>query len=264
MKRTLLYVVCLMFLAGCQVIKTEDQLIPIEQFDVKRKTLLIEYSGVGCVNCPSAAAEAHRLLEHYPKGLVVVEMHPASNPFTQSKNYDYTCEAADVWYKFFGGIASTSFPTGVIEMQTTADKGSYFVGYQSWGSILLAAMREEPKAELTLTSTKNSDNTYSLSVVQKILSEDYKDIRVIVWLTEDSIVGAQTTPEGADLHYIHSHVLRDEIINEPLSAFSARTEAITYDFSDKQYSIQHCNWVVVLYDEGAKRSIATEQTKFLK
>ena len=74
-------------LAACEVIPAgeHDKVIftPADQTAIKRTSLLIEYSGWQCVNCPTAAEEAHRLKEQYGDNLVVVVMHPESNPNTR-------------------------------------------------------------------------------------------------------------------------------------------------------------------------------------
>ena len=56
-------------LAACEVIpsgqREEVIFTPADPSAVKRTSLLIEYSGWQCVNCPTAAEEAHYLKEQY-------------------------------------------------------------------------------------------------------------------------------------------------------------------------------------------------------
>ena len=75
------------------------------------RALVEKYTGPKCVNCPTAAEEAHSLLTEYPDNLVVVAMHPADNHFTQTgkPEYDYTCPEANDYYRYFGGTAVTPF-----------------------------------------------------------------------------------------------------------------------------------------------------------
>ena len=76
-------------LTACEVIPEGDRLIPLETEATNRKTLLVEFSGVNCNNCPTAAEEGHKLQHLYGEKLVIVEMHPASNALTNGgKNYD--------------------------------------------------------------------------------------------------------------------------------------------------------------------------------
>ena len=117
-------------LTACEVIPEGDRLIPLETEATNRKTLLIEFSGVNCNNCPLAAEEGHKLQQIYAGKLVIVEMHPASNKLTNGgKKYDYTCPEADEYYKSWG---LSILPAGVINMAPT--NGSYYVPYQEWGT----------------------------------------------------------------------------------------------------------------------------------
>ena len=65
-------------LAACEVIPAgeRDNVIftPTDSTALQRTSLLIEYSGWQCVNCPTAAEEAHHLKEQYGENLVVVVM----------------------------------------------------------------------------------------------------------------------------------------------------------------------------------------------
>ena len=85
-------------LAACEVIGPGERndviFTPTDPSAVKRTSLLIEYSGWQCVNCPTAAGEAHHLKELYGEELVVVVMHPESNPNTRYGNnqaVNFTC-----------------------------------------------------------------------------------------------------------------------------------------------------------------------------
>ena len=77
-------------LTACEVIPAGEReeviFTPTDPSAVKRTSLLIEYSGWQCVNCPTAAEEAHHLKEQYGENLVVVVMHPESNPNTRHNN----------------------------------------------------------------------------------------------------------------------------------------------------------------------------------
>lgn len=147
----------------------------------ERCHVLIEFTGFRCVNCPMAAELAQSLHEQYGEQLIVVSMHPASNPFTQGK-YDYTCPAADSIYRWMGGDASTPFPAGNLDLQRY--KGEWFVNMSQWPTMVYEAMskKEEPVSG---------------------------DMHTAYWLVEDSVLGVQAMPDGSvNDHYYHRHVLR--------------------------------------------------------
>ena len=180
MKR-FLYIVLTLMMAGCEVIPYEERYQPVVNGNSERCHVLIEFTGFRCVNCPSASELAQTLQETYEGKLVVVAMHPASNPFTQGK-YDYTCPAADSIYRLMGGDASTPFPAGNVDMKPF--EGEWFANSSQWPTMVYEAMNE--------TDLPNPDR-----------------LKTSYWLVEDSVLGVQAMPDGSvNDHYYHRHVLR--------------------------------------------------------
>ena len=184
----------MVLLCACEVIDEADRLIPVEPESAGGRThVLIEYTGFRCVNCPSAAEQANELKELYKERLLIVALHPASNPFTQGK-YDYTCPAADSIYRMMGGTASTPFPTGNVDCKQTDDR--WFFDPLEWPAQVSRAMEDTVCPPLnTLT-----------------------DYRTAYWLVEDSVLGVQAMPDGSvNMEYYHRHVLR-AVSDEPPTA----------------------------------------------
>ena len=170
-------------LTGCEVIREKDRLIevPVEAGS-GRRVVLVEFTGFRCVNCPKAAEQAQTLKELYGDALITVSMHPASNPFTQGA-YDYTCEAADVYYQYMGGTATTPFPKGNVNFD--ADEEGYLHDYSEWPTIV---------AEETARETERVA------------------VRRLTWIVEDSVPGVQAMPDGSvNTEYYHRHVLRGTV-----------------------------------------------------
>lgn len=200
-------ILLLPLLLSCEVIPEGEQVIPVEPTTSDASVLLVEFSGVGCVNCPYASAEAARLEEAYREQLIVVEMHPADNPFTTAQpRYDYTCDAANEYYRYFGGKASTPFPTGVINFSQSND--SYFIDYPSWGSVVTQALRQPGKANFTLSTRTDAATRTLLTEISDIKGDGV----FVLWLIEDSVIGAQSMPDGTiKTDYVHNHLLRETI-----------------------------------------------------
>lgn len=176
-----LYILLSLVLASCEVISEADRLIPVPMPEPgEQRHVLLEFTGFRCVNCPDAAETAHQLQTLYGDNLIVIALHPASNPFTQGL-YDYTCPEADSIYRFMGGSAFTPFPTGNIDMRRYND--SYFIGPDQWATQLVNVMSD------TLPIPEIEEVSY--------------------WLVEDSICGTQAMPDGSvNMNYYHRHVLR--------------------------------------------------------
>ena len=247
--RNISVVIIAIVACGCEVIEEGNQLIPVEQSG-KASVLLTEFTGIGCVNCPKAAAEAQRLKESYGEQLVVVEMHPPTNPFTSAKQeYDYTCAASDKYYLRYGGTSATPLPTGVINGQTT--NGAYFLDYQLWGAAVAAASQKTTDTELELDLQLNGDNL----TVSVTIGNAPTEAMLVVWLTEDSLVGPQLMPDGTtNMQYVHNHVLRDELY----AGYAAPINTTEYTIPE-YIDIDHCSIVAfVCLADGSVINVKSE------
>ena len=248
------------FLTACEVIPEGEQnkviFTPVDSSAVKRTSLLIEYSGWRCVNCPTAAEKAHDLKEQYGENLVVVVMHPASNSNTRYGNnqaVNYTCPEADSIYIMMGGTKTTSFPTGNVNM-TKNDEEIYFTDDDEWGKYVSKAYAT-PKS-IFLFNEASLIDTASIFVAIDITNMDteYLDATLQVWLTEDSVIGSQMKPEGTDKNYAHNHLMRASISplwGEKLILDAQATTQITYEYTlPEKVKKENCNIVSLISVDG--------------
>lgn len=250
-----------MLLVACEVIPAGEReeviFTPTAPDAVKRSSLLIEYSGWQCVNCPTAAEEAHRLKELYGEDLVVVVMHPESNPNTRHNNkpaLNYTCPEADSVYLMMGGTNTTPFPTGNVNMVQDVSKG-YFQDFDKWGTLISQAYAS-PKPILLSQEVRGSADSRDIWMAMDITNLDTKAIEATlqVWLTEDSVMGSQKKPEGTDKNYAHNHLLRASISplwGEVLPIDAHMTEQVVYEYTlpDKVVK-ENCNIVAIVSVNG--------------
>ena len=248
---------------GCEVISEGDRLIaiPLPVDTTDRTHVLIEYTGFRCVNCPKAAQAAEELHQTYGDRLIIVAMHPASNPFTQGvARYDYTCDEADEYYKYMGGSATTPFPTGNIDF-VQSDHG-YMSDYTDWATLLAAAMAAPTQVYLSVQATANAAAD-SLIIRTTYSADALSECRLVTWIVEDSVQGAQAMPEGgADTHYIHRHILRRAIGDPWGKAVTARPfpdELVNTAPLQAEAELRHYSVVAVLMDEN-KQIINAKQT----
>ncbi len=252
-----------MVLAGCEVIGESERLIPmpVPVDSTERAHVLIEFTGFRCVNCPKASAEAEALKQTYGERLIVVAMHPASNPFTQgAAKYDYTCEEADVYYRYMGGNATTPFPTGNINF--TSDEEGYLNDYPTWATLLAQQMSQPTEVHLSVQAMRDS-STNNITVTTTASADKTQECRLVTWLIEDSIQGAQAMPDGSvNRDYYHRHVLRmaagDAWGENKTIPFTAVTVTTTMTLPDG-CEPKHCSIVVAALDEN-NRIINARQT----
>jgi hypothetical protein len=259
-------------LTSCEVIPNGEQekviFTPTDPSAVKRTSLLIEYSGWQCVNCPTAAEEAHRLKELYGENLVVVVMHPESNPNTRHNNkpaLNYTCPEADSVYLMMGGTNTTPFPTGNINMVKDASKG-YFQDFAQWATQVSQAY-ENPKPVLLSQEVRGYADSRDIWMTVEITNLDTKAIEATlqVWLTEDSVIGSQKKPEGTDKEYAHNHLMRASITpmwGEVLPIDAHMTQQVVYEYTlpDKVVK-ENCNIVAIVSING--EVVQASETKII-
>ena len=251
----------LLALTACQVIgpgEREDIIFtPTDPSAVKRTSLLIEYSGWQCVNCPTAAEEAHRLKEQYGENLVVVVMHPESNPNTRHNNkpaLNYTCPEADSIYIMMGGTNTTPFPTGNVNMVKDANK-NYFNDYDKWATLVSQAYAA-PKPVLLTHEVQGWAESRDIWMAVDItnLDEQAIDATLQVWLTEDSVIGSQKFPTGTDKNYAHNHLLRASITpvwGEMLNIDAHMTQQMVYEYTLPDNVVkENCNIVAIVSING--------------
>lgn len=250
-----------MLLVACEMIPAGEReeviFTPTAPDAVKRSSLLIEYSGWQCVNCPTAAEEAHRLKELYGEDLVVVVMHPESNPNTRHNNkpaLNYTCPEADSIYIMMGGTNTTPFPTGNVNMVQDVSKG-YFQDFAKWGTLVSQAYAS-PKPILLSQEVRGSADSRDIWMAMDITNLDTKAIEATlqVWLTEDSVMGSQKKPEGTDKNYAHNHLMRASITpiwGEVLPIDAHMTQQVVYEYTlpDKVVK-ENCNIVAIVSVNG--------------
>ena len=261
MKGKHLFILLSLAFAGCQIIPENERLIevPVTISGDIHPHVLIEYTGFRCVNCPLAAEQAHDLQQFYGNNLIVVAMHPASNPFTQGK-YDYTCPASDVYYQFMGGTATTSFPTGNIDFMQY--KGDYLIDKDLWSALIKERMSDTTDIRLQTTATLDAQ-TRDITITTTTYAGQAVDVELVLWLTEDNIAGAQMMPDGtANMEYTHNHVLRaaaGEPWGKSLSLSAMPTHDTTTLHLPEQCNADNCHIVALALDKDSKQILnATE------
>jgi hypothetical protein len=248
-------------LTACEVIPAGEReeviFTPTDPSAVKRTSLLIEYSGWQCVNCPTAAEEAHHLKEQYGENLVVVVMHPESNPNTRHNNkpaLNYTCPEADSIYMMMGGTNTTPFPTGNVNLVKDVTKG-YFNDFDKWATNISQAY-SSPKPVLIGQEVKGTADSKDIWMAVDITNLDTKAIEATlqVWLTEDSVIGSQKKPSGTDKNYAHNHLMRASITpiwGDVVPVEAHMTQQVVYEYTLPEKVVkENCNIVSLVTING--------------
>jgi hypothetical protein len=238
----------------------------ISKEPIIQKVLLEDFTGHECGNCPRAAEKALSLNKQYGDRIVTMGVHvgyfaiPAPGIFSN----DYRTEAGNA-YNDEWGIDALGLPQGSVNRRKDPSSGSIGITIAQWTTAVQAAVNASPVFDLNLTSIFQKDSILNVKASSKALVSYPNPIKIVVWLTEDSIVAAQkdyslTPPEIPQ--YVHRHVLRTAINTtwgEDLS-----TDAVPANKSFKNYfgyvipkiwKAKNCHAVVAIYDATDKHII---------
>jgi hypothetical protein len=259
--------------------KPPDTTTPPDTTQIIQKVLLEDYTGHDCVNCPSAAVEAHDLQEIYGEQLIVIAVHAGwfARPIPQEPALaaDYTCDAGETWYNFFQTIAN---PIGLVNRIETAP-GSYLVEWGQWGITIGQEVQKEPQAAMTIENDFNH-NTRKLetTVTSRFISEQTDQFSLIVVVTQDSIIDGQKnndplvgeTPLIED--YVFMHMLRGSLngdwgemltTDDPVEIEKDYAHTITYTFPE-EWIPEHCHVVAFIYSNQTKTILQVEEAEVIE
>lgn len=204
----------LLGLTACDDIAENDRIIPVDRIESDRVVLLQEFSGQRCRNCPDGAEAIHNILNEYPDNVVAVSMQPAGTTFSGPyRGSDLTSEQATFMYDFYG--RPTEFPYAIINGNLDLSEESNRKNYNVWATMTIMAMLDAPVMTLEVESsydpaTRTVTATYSAEAQEEL----YDDLKVVVWLTEDGVVGAQDVHGRPVMDYVTNHLLRASLTGE--------------------------------------------------
>lgn len=204
-------IICFSILLSCC-----DEIPPtITPCQTSRITLVEEFTGVSCVNCPIGSEKLELLSSQNPGKIIVVGIHAGffAVPSTSNNNLDLRTADGDLLESIHLGPVS-GYPSATINRKIFDGENELPVNQNKWAGYINNELCNRPIAELNASSNYNAiDSTVSI-VVDMIPSTYYEglteeDLAMTIMITESNIIGYQLTPQGAEQNYVHKHVLRD-------------------------------------------------------
>jgi len=248
---------------------TESDTIPLVasdtiNFDGKKVTLLEDYTGVKCNNCPEAGALALQLQEQYEGHLVVLGVHPKGALQNPAGGFpDFRTEDGNEWNNAFNIAA---YPNGLV------NRIGGVLGAAQWASAVSSYMNTQAPVRLIVkTEFDEATRELKVSIHSKFLQQfEGADIRLITCMMEDNILGKQVTPDGIDENYMHRHVFRgtadgqtwgrllssSDIINAGQNFITNMKFILNDDYNPDQFYI-----VAFITDNDTKEVLMAAETK---
>ena len=235
---------------ACDNISEDDRFIiedkPVPSPHAVPKTLLIqEFTGVRCPNCPDGAKAIHEIQAEYPGRVIAVGVFPDAGSLTRpwSSTQDFRTDVAKALYSYY---KRPDLPAGVFNGVLTGAIPS------QWATVADPYLLEEGKMTISLTSDY-SETERKVKIDYEITLTDNlaEKLNLMVWLTEDGIVGRQSGLTETYKDYVHNHVLRKSFFSEEwgkeLGSSFNNGEKISGEASttlDENWVAENCHVVV--------------------
>ena len=235
-----LLITATIFTIGCdRVTNVKDP--NAEAITGNRKVFVEDYTGHKCGNCPAAADTLKYLEKKYKDQIVPIAIHAG---FFANVNATYPTDfrtASGNAYDTQFGISTAGNPNGLIN-RGGYGTGSFIKSYPSWENEVRQMLSKPAKFEIKIrNSFTSATNKLNSSVTVRSLSNNNGIYKLVVLLTEDSIIAEQLdyripSSSGSQLktNYEFNHVLRDAI-NSTWGDAIFTSGAVTNDSIVKKY-----------------------------
>ena len=216
---------------------------PIE--DHTQRVFVEKYTGVRCVNCPSADKAISELQNAYGHSLVAVSIHAGAMARPWSGFADLRTADGEEWNNYFG---IEVYPSVMINRSKNGNTWDIITAVAGIANGVDSAINKAPVMAMNMTTEYDAD-TRQITIFANI--EFIENINTPLTITllamEDGIVGKQTTEEGNDENYVFNHVLRDVItdlwgadIDADGNKGTCRMVAFTYTLPE-EYVAENCH-----------------------
>lgn len=253
---TILTALALTILVSCKPMPESERLIPNEMETTKGRAVLIEdYSGVACINCPTAASRITKAAEAHGDKVVIVALHGSRTDIGTLPEEDpkelYSPEAATYFERLQAG---GSLPVATFNRRPlTSNGGKPFSGsYTQWPAVM-QSVRELPqlyKIDLQVSESDRKVTTRcTATALEQTEAATAPELYLQLWLIEDNIVAPQHISTKVINDFQHNHIFRQTLNGIDGEAYQLgqsydKTSAIEREVINPK----HCAVVAILYD----------------
>jgi len=254
----------------------------------ERRVLVEDYTGHKCTACPQAALAAEALEDTYGEKVVVVAVHagffatttPVAGAPSGSYTVDYRTSAGTTYDSpTYFGISNAGNPNGMINRKDYTPSGvAHIKAHTTWATEVAGLLALPPLADLTITNTYNSSTrSLSTNLVSEFLSDTLTSgtYKLIVMLTQDSIIDWQLNAGVHIPDYLHRHVLRaninstwgDTLVSGTFTAHSQVTKNYTYSIPTAYLGstavAENCHVVAFIYNTANYEVLQAAEAKVI-
>lgn len=197
-----------LYAIGCDVVDEPYLQNEAKIGDFNKKVVLIDFTAIHCVYCPTANKVANDLAELYGRENVFVIGAHASNLAIpkNEKELNMISEPSSELYAKFGKEAG--LPKGMINQRD--EDGVKILNFGAWDAALIKESYLDPEMKMAMTLDYNKEErSVKVTVKTDYFVASSEDDNITIYVTEDSLISPQKNPEGGVIEdYVHNHVLR--------------------------------------------------------
>lgn len=197
LKKILLTLPVVSLLMACDNISEQDRFIDTGEIHAARKVLLTEFTGQRCTNCPDAHKIIESLEEQYGDDLIVVSIHAGTFGISVD-NGGLMQEEGNEYAEHYN---ISAYPAGVVD-----DSGEVLT-MNLWATAIREDIVKPTSLELSIEAQVSSDKK-NIEVFTTMVSPDYQDGNLLLWVVENDIVAFQIYGSDRLQDYVHNNVFR--------------------------------------------------------
>lgn len=253
-----------------------------------KKTLVEDYTGHTCTNCPKAAQQLYEADTTYKEKVIGLAIHvgsfaepapssstPSSAPSWAYLN-DYRTSAGNEYDNVFK-MAAGGLPK--LMVNRSPYNGTTFTHRKEWYQLqtaVAAVVNNAPQAEIQIINEFNTSTKKLCSHIKtEFLNAQTGTYKLVVLMVQDSIIDWQFDTGVNDSDYVHKHVLRDAITtsawgdeiatNPSAGATSVKKYAynIPNDYNGTATNMHHMYVVAYIYNTTTYEVIQAEEEKVM-
>ena len=264
--------------AGCVKIEEDDYLIfagssgswydgqPVA--DHTKRVFVEKYTGVRCVNCPSADVAIAALQNTYEHEVVAVSIHAGAMARPWNGFADLRTTDGDEWHNYFGIEA---YPSIMINRGKTDNTWNIITAVGGIAGGVEGAIGHPTTIAMEIDTEYDAANR-NLTIFANLqwIESTTAPLTITLLVMEDGIIGKQTIPEGNDENYVFNHVLRDVItdlwgadIDADGNQGTCRMGAFTYTLP-QEYVAENCHIVAFISNKDSRDIIQCAETSIVE
>ncbi|MCK9498026.1 MAG: Omp28 family outer membrane lipoprotein [Bacteroidales bacterium] len=246
-----------------------------------RKSIILDFTGHTCGNCPDAHKTIDELIEKFGDALVPVAVHstyfamPETEDTSKAFHYDFRTDFGDFWAGRdygMGYLGEIYLPTGLINNLNP----NALANTNTWANEIASVITTYPEYKIEITPSFSNTDSLAKADIKIITNiKNSKKLSILVFIIEDGIIQWQKNYKENPNNikdYEHNHVLRasfngnfgDKIKDNNTETIIGNIISKSYSLKiKKDWNINNCSIVAFIYDTETNEVLQAEITKIL-